>query len=75
MDEVVAEVRGGLHRDPAPTIEAVRSALLKNLDQLQSLSTEQLLESRYQKFRSLGSWRDTEVEKVTKRRGPKVKSA
>src|SRR5438132_32815 len=75
VDEVVAEVRGGLHRDPAPTIEAVRSALLKNLDQLQSLSTEQLLESRYQKFRSLGSWRDTEVEKVTKRRGPKVKSA
>src|SRR5882724_5404563 len=67
VDEVIPEVQGGLHRDPAPTMEAVRSALLKNLDQLQSLSTEQLLESRYQKFRSLGTWRDTEVEKVTKR--------
>jgi acetyl-CoA carboxylase carboxyl transferase subunit alpha len=75
VDEVIAEVQGGLHRDPAPTVEAIRSALVKNLDHLQSLSTEQLLESRYQKFRSLGVWRDGEAEKVTKRRGPKVKSA
>jgi acetyl-CoA carboxylase carboxyl transferase subunit alpha len=75
VDHVLPEVQGGLHRDPAPTMEAVRSALLKNLDQLQSLSTEQLLEARYQKFRSLGTWRDSEVEKVTKRRGSKVKSA
>jgi acetyl-CoA carboxylase carboxyl transferase subunit alpha len=75
VDEVIPEGQGGLHRDPAPAFEAVRAALLKNLDQLQALSTEQLLGSRYQKFRSLGTWRDTEVEKVTKRRGPKVKSA
>lgn len=75
VDEVLPEAQGGLHRDPAMTMEAVRASLLKNLDQLQNLSTEQLLESRYQKFRSLGTWRDTEVEKVAKRRGPKVKSA
>src|SRR5262249_55076970 len=75
VDEIIPEVKGGLHHDPAPTMETLRAALLKNLNQLQNLSTEQLLESRYQKFRSLGAWRDAEVEKATKRRGPKVKSA
>jgi acetyl-CoA carboxylase carboxyl transferase subunit alpha len=75
VDQVIPETQGGMHRDPAPTMEAVRAALLKNLDQLQSLSTEQLLDGRYQKFRSLGTWRDAEVEKTTKRRGSKVKSA
>jgi acetyl-CoA carboxylase carboxyl transferase subunit alpha len=75
VDQIIPEVQGGLHRNPAPTIEALRSALLKNLDLLQSLPTEELLESRYQKFRSLGVWRDTESEKVSRRRPSKVKSA
>jgi acetyl-CoA carboxylase carboxyl transferase subunit alpha len=75
VDEIIPEAQGGMHRDPAMTLDAVRSALIKNLDSLQNLSTEQLLESRYQKFRALGTWRDSEAEKTTKRRGSKVKSA
>ncbi len=75
VDEVIPEPQGGMHRNPEPTLAAVRTALIKNLDQLQSLTPSQLLESRYQKFRSLGTWRDTETEKASKRRGPKVKSA
>jgi len=61
VDEVIPESQGGMHRDPRVTMDALRSALVKNLDQLQKLSTEQLLESRYQKFRALGTWRDSEL--------------
>jgi len=75
VDDIIPEPQGGMHRNPEATMAAVRSTIIKNLDQLQSLSTEQLLESRYQKFRCLGTWRDTEAEKTTKRRGSKVKSA
>ncbi len=65
VDEVIPEAQGGMHRNPSVTFDALRAALLKNLDQLQKLSTEQLLDSRYQKFRSLGTWRDSELAQAT----------
>ena len=61
IDEIIPETQGGVHRNPTLTLDAVRAALIKNLNQLQSLTTEQLLESRYQKFRALGTWRDSEM--------------
>src|SRR5882762_270485 len=51
VDQILPEAQGGLHRNTEPTFDALRSALLKHLDQLQSLSLDELLESRYQKFR------------------------
>jgi len=74
VDEIIPETQGGAHRDPAFTVNALRTSLIKHLTDLQTLTPEQLLESRYQKFRSVGTWRETELEKVTKRRS-KVKSA
>src|SRR5258706_870561 len=38
VDDVIPEAQGGMHRDPALTLDALRAALLKNLDQLQALS-------------------------------------
>ncbi len=76
IDEIIPESQGGAHRNPAVTAEALRAALLRHLDELQPLSIEQLLESRYQKFRSLGTWRDNELAHVAPRRRPaKIKSA
>lgn len=75
VDVVIPETQGGAHRLPGATMEALRAALLQNLNQLQSLSLEQLLDQRYQKFRSLGAWREAESEKIPKRRPPRVKSA
>jgi len=65
VDEIIPETQGGIHRDPAMTLEAIRASLIKNLDQLQGLSEEQLLDRRYQKFRSLGTWRDSELIQVS----------
>jgi acetyl-CoA carboxylase carboxyl transferase subunit alpha len=80
IDEIIREPQGGAHRDPSVTFEALRAALRRHLTDLQALQTETLLESRYQKFRSLGTWRDNELAHVTpqsstRRRAPKVKSA
>jgi acetyl-CoA carboxylase carboxyl transferase subunit alpha len=75
VDTVIPEAQGGAHHNPGVTFEALRASLLKNLDLLQNLSMEELMETRYQKFRSLGAWRDAEAEKATKRRPSKVKSA
>src|SRR5437879_8077791 len=36
-DEVIPEPQGGAHRDPALTMEALRSVLINNLDRLQNL--------------------------------------
>jgi len=58
VDEVIAEPQGGAHRDLAATAAALKGALLTHLNHLQSLSIEQLMEQRYEKFRNLGTWRE-----------------
>lgn len=54
IDEVIPEPLGGAHRDPQKTAESVKSALVKHLDELDGLSIEELLERRYEKWRSIG---------------------
>ncbi|MFA5975828.1 MAG: acetyl-CoA carboxylase carboxyltransferase subunit alpha [Elusimicrobiota bacterium] len=71
VDEIVPEPQGGAHRDPAATAETLRGILSRHLKELQALSPDQLLENRYQKFRSLGTWREGEMEAVAHRRAPR----
>lgn len=68
IDEMIAEPQGGAHRDPAATGEALRAALGRHLKELRSLSPDQLLENRYRKFRSLGTWREGEMARLPRRR-------
>ncbi len=75
VDTVIPESQGGAHHNPAMTMEALRAELLKNLDHLEGLSTTELLDRRYQRFRSLGAWREAENDKFPKRRPSRVKSA
>jgi acetyl-CoA carboxylase carboxyl transferase subunit alpha len=56
VDGVIAEPLGGAHHDHAATSAALRDAILANLDELAVLSTGQLLEARYAKFRGFGEW-------------------
>ncbi len=60
VDEVIPEAQGGMHHNPALTMDALKASMIKNLDQLQSLSLDALLENRYKKFRSMGTWREGE---------------
>jgi acetyl-CoA carboxylase carboxyl transferase subunit alpha len=61
VDEVIPEPRGGAHRDLPAMAQALKTAILTHLDQLQALSSQDLMEKRYQKFRSLGTWRESEM--------------
>jgi len=56
IDEVVAEPVGGAHHDHQVAAENLRVAVLKEIKDLQALSTEELLEQRYAKYREFGEW-------------------
>jgi len=54
-DEVIAEPRGGAHRDHPTTFEALSNGLAKHLGELSKMSPEELKADRYNRFRNLGS--------------------
>jgi acetyl-CoA carboxylase carboxyl transferase subunit alpha len=58
VDEVLQEPLGGAHRNPAEAAEVIRNALLKHLDELEQLSTEQLLEERRRRLASFGQFKE-----------------
>ncbi|MBT8103075.1 MAG: acetyl-CoA carboxylase carboxyltransferase subunit alpha [Gammaproteobacteria bacterium] len=58
VDEVLQEPLGGAHRNPREMGEVIRNAVLKNLDELASLPTEQLLEQRQQRLASFGQFKE-----------------
>lgn len=59
IDGVIPEPVGGAHNDHVATANALRNAILNSLTELEHLSTEALLQRRYEKFRVLGKF--TEV--------------
>jgi acetyl-CoA carboxylase carboxyl transferase subunit alpha len=63
VDELISEPFGGAHHDPAKAAEALRYALQKHLNDLKALSPEQLIESRYERFRHLGVYEEAGVLK------------
>ena len=54
VDEIIPEPLGGAHNDAKTTAENLKKALLKNLDSLKTLSTEERMKNRYAKFRAHG---------------------
>jgi len=58
VDEVLQEPLGGAHRNPKEAAEVIRNALLKSLDELDQLSTEQLLEERQRRLSSFGQFKE-----------------
>jgi acetyl-CoA carboxylase carboxyl transferase subunit alpha len=55
-DEIVPEAPGGAHRNAAVTAAKLRQAIKRHLGELVGLSTAELLDQRYAKFRKLGSF-------------------
>src|SRR6516165_2003919 len=54
VDEVVPEPLGGAHADPENAAVALKTILLKQLDDLQALPAAERLKQRYVKFRNFG---------------------
>jgi len=58
VDEVIPEPLGGAHNDPAAAAKALKTAFKRHLDDLLKLSEDELLESRYARYRELGQYRE-----------------
>ncbi|MGK7346664.1 MAG: acetyl-CoA carboxylase carboxyltransferase subunit alpha [Candidatus Nitrospinota bacterium M3_3B_026] len=56
IDEIVKEPVGGAHRNPKAAASILRRVLRRNIDQLSPLSGDELVRSRREKFRKIGSF-------------------
>lgn len=56
VDEVIPEPLGGAHHNPRLAAENVKAAILKNLAEIKQIPLDELLERRYQKYRSVGEF-------------------
>jgi acetyl-CoA carboxylase carboxyl transferase subunit alpha len=56
VDGVIPEPMGGAHQDQSAAVLNLRNAVIRELDQLVALPTEELLEGRYAKFRKVGEF-------------------
>ncbi len=58
VDEVIPEPLGGAHKDPEKVAAQVGDCLAAQLEELDKLTTEALLEDRYQRLLSYGEFKD-----------------
>jgi acetyl-CoA carboxylase carboxyl transferase subunit alpha len=54
IDDIIPEPLGGAHRDPREMANTLKGYLLRYLRELRHMAVDDLLEARYQKFRSMG---------------------
>ncbi|MGE0551148.1 MAG: acetyl-CoA carboxylase carboxyltransferase subunit alpha [Kofleriaceae bacterium] len=55
-DEIIPEAAGGAHRNAAMTAAKLRTAIKRHLTELCELPAQELIERRYQKFRTMGAY-------------------
>lgn len=56
VDEIIPEALGGAHRDPKQQAVYMGEVLEKSIVELSKLSEEQLVDTRYDKFRAIGQF-------------------
>jgi acetyl-CoA carboxylase carboxyl transferase subunit alpha len=56
IDEIIPEIKGGAHKDVKKQAEAIDAILRKALKELLMLSEEELMEDRYNRFRTIGEY-------------------
>jgi len=63
IDEVIPEPRGGAHRDPVAAASLLSKMIERNLKAVCSLSLDDLLRARHDKFRNMGVFLESGGEK------------
>ena len=58
VDEILEEPLGAAHRDPKSMAEVVRNAIIKNLDDLCSLDSDQLIDDRQRRLAGFGQFKE-----------------
>lgn len=58
IDDVIPEPLGGAHNNPREAAANIKQYLKKHLNELKSLTAEELVEQRYQKFRAMSRVKD-----------------
>jgi acetyl-CoA carboxylase carboxyl transferase subunit alpha len=56
IDEVIPEPMGGAHQDQSAAVLNLRNAVVRHLDEITRTPLDELLESRYAKFRKVGDF-------------------
>jgi acetyl-CoA carboxylase carboxyl transferase subunit alpha len=56
VDGVVPEPVGGAHEDPEEAARLLKARLLKSLEELSRLSSNEVVQQRYGKFRTMGNF-------------------
>jgi acetyl-CoA carboxylase carboxyl transferase subunit alpha len=58
IDEIVKEPLGGAHCDQKGMVESLKEAMNRHFQELEKMSLDELLQSRYEKFRKMGKFID-----------------
>jgi len=61
MDEIVPEPEGGAHRAPREASMILRDVILRHLTELKAMTTDEMMEKRYEKLRSFGKFNIVEA--------------
>lgn len=56
IDQIIEEVEGGAHHDPAEQARLIDGILKNSLDELSKMSEEELVEQRYEKYKKMGQF-------------------
>ncbi|XP_061999907.1 acetyl-coenzyme A carboxylase carboxyl transferase subunit alpha, chloroplastic-like [Rosa rugosa] len=57
-DGIIPEPLGGAHADPAWTSQQIKNTIVESIKELENMSTEELLQHRRLKFRSIGGFQE-----------------
>ena len=63
VDEIIPEPIGGAHANQDIIFESLKTVILRNLEELKALSPEELMQQRYDKFRTMGMFEEPETKK------------
>ncbi|MFW6022918.1 MAG: acetyl-CoA carboxylase carboxyltransferase subunit alpha [Halanaerobiaceae bacterium] len=66
IDHIIKEPAGGAHKNPQMAAELLKKAILENYEELKKLSTEDLINERYMKFRQMGEFSNSEIKVMSK---------
>ena len=58
IDDVIPEPMGGAHQDHVAAANNLKKQVIRQLTELEAIDRDTLLETRYQKFRSFGEYRE-----------------